>query len=121
MIINKDNLQVFKKDLLNAIKDLEKKYGVTIEYDGTTYGDNSFRTSIKVTNVGEDGIPTETKQALNDLDWFREIYGKSFRDGRHTFKVVGYEYGKKYPIKCERDDGNSYSFVARIYSEKEFF
>lgn len=117
MIITKENLDKFRKDVKVALKEVEAKYGVTIDCAGASYEMNKFSMSIKVKNVSESGLDVETQDAINNLPWFAKIYGKTFKEGRHTFKVVGYENHKRFPIHCIRDDGGSYSFTDGIARE----
>ena len=104
-----------------AVKDFLDKYNVNLEFGGGSYDDNKFTSHLKVYNVTESGMTAETKKALNDFSWFRNIYDKQFESGRHTFRVVGYHYYKTYPIECIRDDGETYNFRATIVNEKNFF
>ena len=117
MVINNITLNNFRNDVEGLLKELESKYGVKIECGGATYSLDKFTLKLNVSNVGEDGIDAETKRALDSLDWFKNIYGKRFIDGKHTFKVVGYEYNKKYSVRCERDDGKIMCFVNRYFSD----
>lgn len=114
MIINKENLDKFKEDVEKALREVERKYGVTISCAGATYETNKFSLPLKVKNVAESGLDVETQEAINFLPWFANIFGKTFKDGRHTYKVVGYEKYTKYPIKCVRDDGKDFSYTEQI-------
>ncbi len=119
MIVNKiDN---FKKDLREALVALEKKYGVKADIGRASYDSDQFSMTLKVTNASEDGIDVWTQRAINSMPWFKDIFGKEFVDGRHTFKVVGYEFGKTYPIKCVRDDGREFGYKQGIVNDAKFF
>ena len=120
MLITKESLRFFKKDVEKALKKLEADYGVKITAGSSTYSDDNFSLTLQVANITSSGMKVTTQKALNDLDWFKNIYGKTFTEGRHTFKVVDYEYGKKYSVICIRDDGEEYSFHPSIADEKEF-
>lgn len=121
MIINKDTIKQFEADALKALQEVASKYNVKLEFGGGSYDDNKFTSQLKVYNVTASGMTAETTKALNSFDWFRNIYGKQFQSGRHTFKVVGYHYYKTYPIECTRDDGVTYNFKTSIVNEKDFF
>ena len=121
MIINNNTLDEFKRDVEEALRGVAAKYGVTIKGGGATYSSDSFSLPLKVANVGVDGIKTETKKAIDTIDWFRDIYNKRFRDGRHTYKVIGYNWGKKYPIECLRDDDKIFNYMPTIVNSMEFF
>ena len=120
MKIDNANLQSFRKDFKNAVKDLEAKYGVRIALQKITYDANSFKATMQVDNLSENGIPTGTQFAIDNYPYFKKAYLKSFVDGRHTYKVVGYQHGKTYPIECVRDDGKSFSYKWEILKAKDF-
>ena len=120
MIINNKNLDLFVADLENAVKEIETKYQIKLTTTNIKYDDNEFTISLKARNVTSDGISVETQRALDTLSWFKLIYNKKFRHGTHTFTVVGYEYGVKYPLLCKRDDNRVYKFSSSIVTEKEF-
>lgn len=120
MKIDSTNLQLFRRDFKNAVKDLEAKYGIQIELQKITYSSHSFKATMNVDNLSESGIPTETQFAIDNYPDFKKAYLKSFKDGRHTFKVVGYQHGKTYPIECVRDDGKSFSYKWGILKSATF-
>lgn len=120
MKIDKANLQSFRRDFKNAVKDLEAKYGIQIELQGITYDSDSFKATMRADNLSENGIPAGTQFAIDNYPDFKKAYLKSFVDGRHTFKVVGYQHGKTYPIECVRDDGKSFSYKWEILKTRDF-
>lgn len=120
MKIDNANLQSFRKDFKNAVKDLEAKYGVRIDLQGITYNADSFKATMQVDNLSENGIPTETQFALDNYPDFKNAYLKSFVDGRHTYKVVGYKHDKTYPVECIRDDGKPFSYKWGILKSATF-
>ena len=120
MLITKESLRFFKKDVEKALKKLEADYGVKITAGSSTYSDDNFSLTLQVANITSSGMKVTLKRALDNLPWFKNIYGKTFTEGRHTFKVVDYEYGKKFSVICIRDDGKEFSFHPSIADEKEF-
>jgi len=120
MLITKETLNIFKEDVKQALKKLEIDYGVKITTGSATYSDDQFSLTLEVANISSSGIKVQTQRALNNLTWFKNIYGKSFIEGRHKFKVVDYEYGKKYSVICIRDDGKEFGFHPSIADTKEF-
>lgn len=121
MEINKITIKQFETEALSVLSELAKKYKVKLAFGGGTYDDNKFTSQLKVENLTSNGITAETQKALNELPWFNEIYNKSFKEGKHSFKVVGYHFYKTYPIDCIRDDGKQFSFKTSIINTKEFF
>lgn len=120
MQITNKNLDLFRDDALAALKSLEKKYGVKIETGNITYSLNNFSLSIKVANLDENGIDKDTNYALNNFEWFSNIYQKTFKNGRSYYKVVGYDANSIYCIKCLRQDGKNYSFKKSILENVDF-
>jgi len=120
MLITKESLNNFRKDVEAALKEVANKYGVNIDAGGASYSNDHFSLTLRVNNVNSSGIKAQTQRALDNLTWFKNIYGKSFIEGRHRFKVVDYEYGKKYPVICIRDDGKDFAFHSSIADTKEF-
>ena len=84
MLITKESLRFFKKDVEKALKKLEADYGVKITAGSSTYSDDDFSLTLQVANTTSSGIKVTTQKALNDLDWFRKIYGKTFTEGRQN-------------------------------------
>ena len=121
MVINKDTIKQFEADALEALQEVASKYNVKLEFGGGSYDDNKFTSHLKVEKISASGMAADTQKAYNEFSWFRNIYGKQFHSGRHTFRVVGYHYYKTYPIECIRDDGETYNFRASIVNEKNFF
>ena len=120
MRIDKASIQSFRKDFKNAVKDLEDKYGIQISLEGSTYDSDFFKVTMRVDNLSENGIPTGTQFAIDNYPDFKNAYLKSFRDGRHTYKVVGYQHGKTYPIECVRDDGEPFNYKWGILKSATF-
>ena len=121
MIINKETIKQFEKEALEALQQVASKYNVNLNFGGGSYDSNKFTSQLKVENITASGVTAETQKALDELNWFRRIYNKKFDQGRHSFKVVGYEYYKTYPIVCIRDDGDTYYFKTTIIDGKEFY
>lgn len=120
MKIDKVSLQSFRTDFKNAVKDLEAKYGIRIDLQGSTYNANYFEVKMRVDNLSENGIPVETQFAIDNYPDFKKAYLKSFVDGRHTYKVVGYQHDKTYPVECIRDDGKPFSYKWGILKSATF-
>lgn len=117
MEMTKTNFNNFRQDLKQAVAELETKYGVVITCGAISYDSNGFDIKVKVENVTESGMPEATKKALDNLSWFAEIYGKTFTEGRYSYRVVGYEWHKKYSVVCKREDGKLYNFLPGVYEK----
>lgn len=116
MKITKDVLEKFRKDFANTVKDLEKQYGVSIKLGGITYEESSFTASLKVES------PDTGKVNWNNYcryyNFSQDDFGKTFKDGSHTLKIVGINISaKKFPIQVMRDDGKSMSYSAGYVHE----
>lgn len=121
MKINKPNLKKFRVDYAEAVKSLEKEYGVKIEVKGITYDENSFRfkTTVKST-VSESGELIDTaKVEFEEWAWKFGLeashYGKIVEAGGKTFKVCGIKpRSSKLPILGKDVNGGGvYKLSAR--------
>lgn len=119
MLMNKDNLNNFRKDFEKAMIDLEEKYNIKIDIGGITFTRDSFTCGLKAVNMTEDGIDQFTQDLLNDDPWFKSVFNKRFKEGRHAFKIIGYKPSKKNSIVCKRDDNETYYWNYNYLKEKD--
>lgn len=113
MEFNNQTFTQFRKDLKDAVKDLEKKYNITVNDGQISYDDYEFSMTLK---VKKNLTASETKERYANFP----LYGKTFVDGRHSFKVVGYKPNTKYSVVCERDDGKSMLYTYNYANELIF-
>jgi len=108
MYMNGTNIDNFRKDFERAMVELEEKYAIKIEMGTITYTGTSFTCSLKAVNMTEDGLDQFTKDLLDSDSWFKSVFNKRFKEGRHVFKIIGYNPKKKNGIVCKRDDNETF-------------
>ena len=118
MIFNKQNLRVIRTDVLDALKAVEKKHGVSFTLGNTRYSPTDFRVKLECFAVKDNsGKDVDAAKAAFESKAFRvgikrTAYGKTFTHGRKTFKIVGINTrAPKYPIQAESiNRGDRYKF-----------
>jgi len=119
MYMNGTNIDNFRKDFERVMVALEEKYSIKIEIGSITYGGTSFTCSLKAVNVTEDGLDQFTQNLIDSDSWFKSVFNKRFKEGRHAFKIVGYKPSRKNGIVCKRDDGETYFWNYWYLKEKD--
>lgn len=132
MEITDHNLDLFEADFKEAVKDLEKKYDVTISLGKITYDENQFYTKMTVDNsqdpdlIAEHNFDSEVWKYA-DIGLKRGMYRQMFlnRYGE-KFAILGFiPNAKKYPLHVVRfSDGSHYkvskSFIKEILPGKYY-
>lgn len=132
MEITDHNLDLFEADFKEAVKDLEKKYDVTISLGKITYDENQFYTKMTVDNsqdpdlIAEHNFDSEVWKYA-DIGLKRGMYRQLFlnRYGE-KFAILGFiPNAKKYPLHVVRfSDGSHYkvskSFIKEILPGKYY-
>lgn len=104
MQITKQSLSQFRADLKEAVAELERKYGVTIEPGKISYTDESF--DIKVTVTNEGGKERQYNEYIKlHLAYGQEIYkelegkfGSFVTINNRTYEIIGIDPKSKYDI-----------------------
>ncbi len=111
-MITKDELKMFRKDFSEAVKGLEKKYGVKLELHNISYTDIEFHTKLSATKVGESG---EKQVDTSDFSWMKELLGfkgnlgDSYTQRGVTYTIYNLDPKKpKYAVLLKGSDGKSY-------------
>lgn len=116
MKMTKDALEKFRKDFAVTVKNLEQRYGVSIKLGGITYEESSFTASLKVESPETGKV--NWSNYCRYYSFSQDDFGKTFKDGKHTFKIVGININaKKFPIQVVREDGQSMSYSAGFVHE----
>ena len=104
MKVTKTLLEEFRKDFAEAVKGLEKKYNSEIKLKNISYGFDSFTATVSVESP--DTKKNEWNLYCNSYGLAPEDLGKTFKDSKHTYTIIGLKpNSRKYPIICKRDDG----------------
>lgn len=116
-MFTKPELKNFREDFSSAVKELEKKYGVSIELGSITYTANDFHAKMEVKkNVVEGNISydqAEFEKYCMIFGLTKDFYGKKFSMNGKTFTVSGINTkAHKMPVLATCDDGKTYKFAS---------
>lgn len=111
-MFQKSELTMFRKDFAEAVKDLEKKYGVKLELHNISYSDIEFHTKLTATKVGETG---EKQVDTTDFPWLKELLGfkgnlgDSYTQRGITYTVYNLDPNKpKFAVLLRGSNGKNY-------------
>ena len=109
MKFDKTNLKDIRKDFDLAVKDFEKKYGVTVQMGNISFSDYQFTSKITVTSEEKCSEENERKEFSKYCRMYgltEEDYGKTFRSGAKEYTIIGFELSRpKYCVKAKDKDG----------------
>lgn len=109
------NFKEFRTDLNNAMKALEKKYGIELAGGNISYDENSF--TIKVEGKRTD-VDVEKAEFMRMVVYMKyrgfseDDYKKEFTFKGRRYSIVGFKPGNKYDVVVARDDGKRFSMVS---------
>lgn len=100
MVFNKKGFDLFRKDVEVALKEVEKKHGVSIECGRINYSALDFNMQL---NVTKDDGNTDGKRLLFEQDcmfygFSKDDYEREFTANGKRFKLVG--FNRKSPKNC---------------------
>lgn len=110
MNFNKEEFKRFREEIKKAVANVEKEFGVEVEFGNITYAQNEF--NIKTT-VHNGSVEDSKKQ---DFLKYAKIYGFDESDlgkkfifkGRKTW-IIGFEpTRRKYPVLVEDETGKQF-------------
>lgn len=102
----------FRKDVVEALADVEKKYGVKLDTGNITYDSNSLTLQLKAARTDKDVQKEEFLQAVRYMPMFTaDDYMKKVVINKRTFTITGLKPGNKYNVVLTRDDGKVYNYV----------
>ena len=113
-MINTQMIKNFRADFAEAVKDLEKKYGVVIELKNINYASDNFEAKLQVTE-GEDQYDVNRKEFIKNCKFYgleQEDFDRRFTWKGKDYIIIGLNANRrKYPIACKCvTDGGNYSF-----------
>lgn len=117
---NKQNLKILVDEINKSVSVLNKKYGIKIKVAGGTFSDTNFKTKLTadidnpvVIKKNEDKKKREFKEMGKYYGAKASWYGKTFKEGRYKFTVVGLNPNRpKNVIMLVREDGTKFSCPA---------
>lgn len=126
MEITDHNLDLFRADFKEAVRDLENKYDVTIKLGRITYDENQFYARMTVDN-GQDPDLIEEHNFDSEVWKFEDIglkegmYRQMFLNRKgERYAILGFvPNAKKYPLRVVRFSDGKRFHVSR-YFIKEF-
>lgn len=100
MNFTKTEFTNFRKDFKDALKEVESKYGITIDPEKITYDDFSFSMKIKATKNDKncDGAKAEFERLCKHYGFLESDYGREFTIQGKTFKLTG--FNTRSPKNC---------------------
>jgi hypothetical protein len=111
-MFQKTELNLFRKDFEEAVKELEKKYGVKLELHAISYSDIEFHTKLTATKVGESGkkeVDTKTFSWMKELLGFKGNIGDKYTSNGVTYTVCDLDPKKpKYAVLLKGSNGKNY-------------
>lgn len=108
-------LRKIEADVLKAVEQVAEKYGVSLSPAGGNFSTSEFTVKVKFTVKSSDGSPTG-KFADTFRDWHSSLrleaddLGREFTAKGRTYRIVGANIGRKFPVLATRDDGKDFWF-----------
>lgn len=117
MDFTKETMKAFRSDFQASVKELEAKYGMSLQLGNIRFDSGTF--SSKVTGTNSNAVVNKTLSLTTTGDSYAKIYGvnfnshfvgSSYRVAGKTLMVKDISTRKsKYPIICScKEDGKSY-------------
>lgn len=111
MEINKENLNAFNKELMEALEGLIQKHGVQMKIKKCVFDRNSFDITLNVLN-GETKDDARRLEYDKYAKYFNELtgveYGTEFKYNNEILRIVGIApKSTKYRMILERKDGRT--------------
>lgn len=109
MKMNQANMKIFRLNFKNAVKDIEKLHGISIDLGNITFFENTLRTKLEVTNI--DSTLDNIEQAkfasrCTRYGFTENDYNRTVNIGRNSYKLVGFKpANRKYPCIVENHKG----------------
>lgn len=121
---NKANLQALRVEMDNALKSLEKKFGITIKAGNASFSGNECTFKVKLNTTGSDGtaITKEAKawdiyKGTHGLDHLN--IGDKITIQGNTYTLTGYNTrARKAPINFTDYRGKGYKCSVRMLANE---
>lgn len=112
----KSNIDPITADIIAALKEIEKKHGVSIARNGKIMYDNAgFILKLAVTQNSETGKSVSREEA----DWYKNakyfdldpnLFGKTFKFDGNDYKIIGLMPRRSKPVLGMDARGRKYLF-----------
>lgn len=120
---DKVNLKTVREDINSALAEVAKKHGIELEIGNISFDALSFRTTLKASvkdGTADSSLPG-TAEMRTDFKRFASIFGlsesdlgKTFKQGRKEYTIVGMKPRKRTAPIIATTDGNMYAFPAEM-------
>ena len=93
MEFNRRDFEAFREDTKNALREVEKKYGLTMELGNIGYSDMEFKFSVTALKIGEQDIDSDQARFNYDCKAFGlkpEDYKAIVVINGKTFELIGF-------------------------------
>ena len=120
-MINRQTVRDFQKDVLEALKDVETKYGVVIDLPNLQFSAEAIYAKL-VAKEGEDKADVNQQEWNQYCKYFgldKEDFDRMFTWKTRKYVIVGVRPSKrKYPIACRCvENGETYNFPISIIQQ----
>jgi len=104
---NRTNLKDIRQSLVNALKQVENEYGITIEVG--SIGFSNYELTAKFTGKTTEGIVSEKGQEKQALLSHGLAIGMKFQHDSKIFEIVGWnDRARRSPVKLKDQNGKSF-------------
>ena len=117
----RENLDILRPIIEDTLNKELTKFGLSIDLGSISFGDNDFRTKLKVMcGTNEDGAKRDWEKYARLFGLNAEDFGTLFINGGKTFQVSGIAVkSRKYPILATNEHGVEYKFPAHVLKAKD--
>lgn len=99
----------FRKDVKDALKEVEEKYQISIEAGSISYSDKRFSMKLEATKNGCDIRKEEFEQACRFYGFEPDDYMREFFMNGEVYMLTGFNRrAKKNPCRITKKDGLEY-------------
>lgn len=118
--IDREALRLLRPQLQAAVKEIEAKTGLKLEFTRGTYGDTFGTFKLEISTVAKDG--TVFSREADDFKQYATLYGLEADDlgkefiagGGRKFKISGLAMkSRKRPVLAKDVNGKTFKFDAR--------
>lgn len=107
-VFNKENVDEARRAVEEALASLRHSHGFICHIGQITYYKTSLIISVKVeTLIHQARVKQLFERDAVSIGLAPEDFGRSFRDKKHSYRIVGYDEYGKYPVVLERGDGGT--------------
>ena len=104
-----------------AMSELAAALGMQVVYQGGRYGRDALSVKFEFQEMttsadgASDAVPAAFARTAQMLGVPTDSFGKTFKQGRRTYTVVGLSTRRpKFPVSATRDDGKQFKFPKHV-------